>query len=86
MFAVLAEVYFRKLNNYNTTKKAFQTLFYASLGNFNFEELYDAEFGQYFALGFMITFLVINLGVTMNMFVAIIAVLYDEFSQEKHVY
>lgn len=86
MFSVLAEVYFRKLPSYNTTAKAFATLFYASMGDFNFEELYEAEFGQYFSLGFMIFFLTINIGVVMNLFVAIIAVLYDIFSAEKNVF
>jgi hypothetical protein len=86
LFALLAEGYFRTLPSYNTFWNAFTTLFYASLGTFDFEELYDAEFGQYFALFFMILFLVINIGVVMNLFVAVIAVLYDEFSAEKNVY
>lgn len=34
----------------------------------------------------MIFFLVVNIGVVMNLFVAIIAVLYDVFSKEKNVF
>jgi len=85
-FAVLAEAYFRKLSSYNTTWRAFTTLFYASLGTFDFKEMEEAEFGDYFGLAFMIIFLVINLGVVMNLFVAIISVLYDVFSKEKNVF
>jgi len=44
-FSLLAEGFFRRLDSFNSTWKAFRTLFYASLGTFDFEELYDAEFG-----------------------------------------
>jgi hypothetical protein len=52
-------------------------LFYASLGQFSFEEIESSEKGHYFGITFLIIFLVINIGVVLNIFVAVIAVLYD---------
>lgn len=38
-FALIAELCFRRLTDYNTSFKAFKTLFYASMGQFSFDEM-----------------------------------------------
>ena len=38
-FALIANLFFRTLPDYNTAFQAFKTLFYASLGNFSFDEI-----------------------------------------------
>jgi len=38
-FALAADLCFRDLSNYNTFTKAFKTLFYASFGEFSFDEV-----------------------------------------------
>jgi hypothetical protein len=38
-FALIAELCFRRNENYNTAFIAFKTLFYASLGDFSFEDI-----------------------------------------------
>ena len=38
-FSLMSELCFRRLDNYNTTRKAFKTLFYASMGDFSFDEI-----------------------------------------------
>ena len=76
-FSALSSLAFRKLPNYSTVPNAFKTLFYASFGDFSFTEVQKAQFGEYFGIAFMIIFLVCNLGLMMNLFIAIIVVLYE---------
>jgi hypothetical protein len=85
-FSLIAELCFRKVQAYNTTGEAFKTLFYASLGQFSFEEISKSEKGEYFGITFMIIFLVCNIGVILNIFIAVIAVLYDNHSEHRNVY
>jgi hypothetical protein len=65
---------------------AFKTLFYASLGQFSFEEISLSEKGEYFGITFMILFLVCNVGIVINIFIAVIAVLYDSYSEKRNVF
>lgn len=76
-FALMSELCFRDLTNYSSTRQAFKTLFYASLGEFSFEEISQAKSGEYFGITFMIIFLVCNIGIILNVFIAVITVLYD---------
>ncbi len=79
-FSLIAELCFRRLNDYNTTQKAFKTLFYSSLGQFSFDEFKDSDFGEYFGITYMIIFLVCNIGIVMHLFIAVITVLYDAYA------
>lgn len=85
-FSLIAELCFRTPTDYNTTRQAFKTLFYASLGDFSFEEISGSEKGEYFGITFMIIFLVCNVGIILNIFIAVIAVLYDTYSEKRNVY
>lgn len=85
-FSLVSELCFRTASNYNQTFKAFKTLFYASLGDFSFDDIQKSEKGEYFGITFMIIFLVCNVGIILNIFIAIIAVLYDNYSENRNVY
>ena len=85
-FALIAQLCFRKLDNYNTSSKAFKTLFYCSLGEFSFDEIAAADHGEYFGITFMILFLVVNIGIILNIFIAVITVLYDHYSEKQNIY
>lgn len=85
-WALAAELCFRTLPDYNTAPMAFKTLFYASLGEFSFEEIGKSEKGEYFGITFMIMFLVCNVGIIINIFIAVIAVLYDAYSERRNVF
>jgi hypothetical protein len=76
-FALVADLCFRDLPSFNTVTVAFRTLFYASFGGFSFEEVGLSIYGPYFGYTFMIIFLVVNIGLIMNMFISIINVLWD---------
>jgi hypothetical protein len=76
-FSLIAELCFRKPTDFNTFNAAFKTLFYASLGEFSFETISKSEKGEYFGITFLIIFLVCNVGIIINIFIAVIAVLYD---------
>lgn len=79
-FSLVAHLCFRLPKDYNTFGAAFKTLFYASLGDFSFESISKSEKGEYFGITFLIVFLVCNVGIIINIFVAVIAVLYDQHS------
>lgn len=42
-FSLMSELCFRRLANYSTAVQAFKTLFYASLGEFSFDEISEAD-------------------------------------------
>ena len=85
-FSLVSELCFRTALNYNTTFKAFKTLFYASLGDFSFDDIQKSEKGEYFGITFMIIFLVCNVGIILNIFIAVIAVLYDNYAENRNVF
>lgn len=85
-FSLIAELCFRTPTDYNTAFKAFKTLFYASLGDFSFDDISNSEKGEYFGITFMIIFLVCNIGIILNIFIAVIAVLYDTISEKRNIY
>lgn len=85
-FSLIAELCFRRNKNYNTAFISFKTLFYASLGDFSFEDIALSEKGVYFGVTFLIIFLVVNIGIILNVFIAVIAVLYDSYAENRNVY
>lgn len=85
-FSLISELCFRNPTDYNTAFKAFKTLFYASLGDFSFDDISKSEKGEYFGITFLIIFLVCNIGIILNIFIAVIAVLYDTFSEKRNVF
>ena len=85
-FALVAELCFRRNQNYNSAFVAFKSLFYASLGQFDFEDIAQSEKGEYFGITFMIVVLVCNIGIILNIFIAVIAVLYDNYAQHRNVF
>jgi hypothetical protein len=85
-FSLVAELCFRRNDNYSSAFVAFKTLFYASLGQFSFEDIAMSEKGPYFGITFMIIFLVCNIGIILNIFIAVIAVLYDNYAEHRNVY
>ena len=85
-WALIADLCFRVPTDYNSPTQAFKTLFYASLGQFSFDDIENSEKGSYFGITFLILFLVCNIGIMLNIFVAVIAVLYDSLSHKKNVF
>lgn len=85
-FSGVSELAFKELPDYNSVSSAFKTLFYASFGQFSFDEVSKADFGEYFGYTFMIIFLVVNIGLIMSLFVSIIVVLYDAYYQKAQIY
>lgn len=51
------------------------------MGQFSFDEMKDADYGEYFGITYLIVFLVCNIGIIMNLFISVITVLYDSFSE-----
>lgn len=86
LFAALAEIAFRRVEGYNTTAGAYRSLFYAAFGQFDFAVFEDSEFGQYFGIIFMVTFLSINIGLFMSLFIAMLTTLYEIFVGRAAIY
>jgi hypothetical protein len=93
IFSGIAESAFPDLEEYNLFIVAFKTLFYASYGSFNctspsclpgetiFERIEQAQISKNFGISFLIFFLIINIGLFMSLFVAIITVLFQMYSK-----
>jgi hypothetical protein len=61
-------------------------LFYASFGQFSFDQFENAEFGNYFGICFMIVFLIFNIGLFMSLFTSMMTTLYGAYVEKKSVY
>lgn len=85
-FSAVAQLAFRKVDQYNTILQAFKNLFYASFGQFSFAQFQDAEFGNYFGVCFMIVFLIFNIGLFMSLFTSMMVTLYGCYVEKKSVY
>jgi hypothetical protein len=85
-FALVAQLSFRTLVEYNTALAAFKNLFYASFGTFSFDNIQEGELGQYYGITFMILFLIVNIGLIMSLFISIITVLFDALSPNQHIF
>ena len=55
---------------------AFRTLFFASFGSFDFERLEQGYLGKLFGDVYLVIFIIINVGIFMSLFIAIIAALF----------
>ena len=86
LFAVAAEAAFREFDEYNTVPAAFKTLFYASFGQFDFDTIEKSRLGVHFGDAFLLVFLILNIGLFMSLFVAIIAVLFGVYQENDNVY
>ena len=65
------------LKEYSTFRDALKNLFFASFGEFDFDAQEKSRLGSTVGLGFLITFLIINIGLFMSLFVAIITALFQ---------
>jgi len=85
-FTLAATLFFRDLPAYNTFAAAFVSMFYASFGQFSFEEVALSQYGYAYGVTFQSFFLIINVLLVMNMFISIINVLWDSLSKNKIVF
>jgi len=85
VFATIAETAFTDLPDYNTLSQAFITLFYASFGTFDFDQIEKSELSKNFAISYLIFFLIINIGLFMSLFVSIVTVLFQVFQKNDRV-
>ena len=76
-FALIAEASFTEMDEYQTWPKAFRTLFYASFGTFNFERIERCRLGINYGVTYLLVFLIVNIGLFMKLFIAIITVMYE---------
>lgn len=73
--------------NSQSITQCYTLLFYAAFGQFNFEVLNTFEsFGYYFAVGFFVIYLIVNIGLFLSFFVSMVVVLYEEFFQHESIY
>jgi len=85
-FSAIAQLCFRNLEEYSTIVQAFKNLFYASFGQFRFDQFENADFGEYFGICFMIIFLVVNIGLYMSLFTSMMVTLYSAYVDKRSVY
>lgn len=85
-FSALAELSFRQVPEYDSTLEAFRNLFYATFGQFRFDQFEGAEFSEYYGIAFLIVFLIINIGLFMSLFVSMLVTLYDAFVDRQSSY
>ena len=78
-YSLFAESAFRELPEYNNRYEAFKTLFYSSFGTHDFDVMENARLGSRTGTSYLISFLIINVGLFMSLFVSIITVLFQEF-------
>lgn len=64
------------MHGYQNFRESFKTLFYSSFGSFDFDIMNKTRLGMRFGNAYLITFLVVNIGLFMSLFVSIITVLY----------
>ena len=75
-FAIFAEMCFYNVDGYRNVVQAFRTLFFASFGSFDFTKVEQGYLGSTFGVAYLIVFIIINIGIFMSLFIAIITVLF----------
>ena len=67
--------------------ECYTNLFYAAFGQFDFVILNDfGSFGYYFATGFFVIYLIINIGLFLSLFTSMVVKLYEEFFKNESIY
>jgi hypothetical protein len=85
-FAIAAELCFHNVEGYTNSLEAFRTLFFASFGSFDFEKVESGYLGEKFGVAYLIVFIIINIGIFMSLFIAIITALFQDYEQNESVY
>lgn len=85
-FAIFAESFFHNLQESGDWAAAFRMLFFASFGSVDFERLEEGYLGPLFGKAFFVLFVIINIGIFMSLFIAIIAALFQAYESNENVY
>jgi len=86
VFSILAEASFPDLSEYAKATEAFRTLFFACFGTFDFERIAETRLGEKYGYAFLLIFLIINMFLFMNLFIAAITVLFSVYEKNSNVY
>ena len=85
-FAIIGELCFFNIRGYETVADAFRTLFFASYGSIEFLPLEEAILGPRIGYSYIFIFLLVNIGIFLSFFVAIITVLFQSYEENESVY
>lgn len=67
--------------------ECYTLLFYAAFGQFDFAILSNfGSFGYYFATGFFVIYLIVNIGLFLSLFNSMVVKLYEEFFKNESIY
>jgi hypothetical protein len=67
--------------------ECYTLLFYAAFGQFDFAILSNFDsFGYYFATGFFVIYLIVNIGLFLSLFNSMVVKLYEEFFKNEEIY
>lgn len=67
--------------------QCYTLLFYAAFGQFDFAILSNFDsFGYYFATGFFVIYLIVNIGLFLSLFNSMVVKLYEEFFKNEEIY
>ena len=69
---MIAWVSFYELPGYVSFMGTFRTNFFASFGSFDFNELGKSRIGYYYGAGYLIFFVVCNIGLFSSLFIAVV--------------
>lgn len=70
-----------------TLTECYSLLFYAAFGQFDFSFLNNfSSFGYYFATGFFVIYLIVNIGLFLSLFNAMVIKLYEAFFKNESIY
>jgi hypothetical protein len=86
IWASVAQLAFSRMEEFYYFKDSFRTMFYASLGKFDFDIFQDTQYNYYWGVVFFIFFMAINVGLFMSLFVAMVTALYGAFGDKANIY
>jgi hypothetical protein len=86
IFSMIASVSFYELPGYVSFMGTFRTNFFASFGSFDFNELGKSRIGYYYGAGYLIFFVVCNIGLFSSLFIAVVTTVFQEFEPDSNIY
>jgi len=88
VWAAVAQLAFSRMKQFDLYRHSFESVFFASIGRFDFDVFFTGQdsYNPYWGAAFFLTFMAVNVGLYMSLFVAIIVALYANVGDRGHIY
>ena len=86
IWAAIVQLSFSRMDQFHRFADALKNMLYASVGNFDFTIFEDSGYNVLWGTTFFVVFMILNVGLYISLFMAIVTSLYGNFAENARIY